>query len=119
MLDGLAITAQVAGNCHYRKIWLDLAESVKEGSTLSERLSDSKLIPRTVCQMIAAGERTGKLSLVMNRVSKFYEDELKVSVKTVTSMVEPLMIIIMGAVVGGIAMALLLPIFSISKVIAH
>jgi len=118
MLDGLSITAQVAGNYFYQKIWLDLAESVKEGATLSAELAGCALIPRTVGQMIAAGERTGKLSLVMNRVADFYEEQLKVSVKTVTSMIEPLMIIVMGILIGGIAMALLLPIFSISKVIA-
>jgi len=118
MLDGLSITAQVAGNHFYRKVWLDLAESVKEGATLSAELAGCELIPRTVSQMIAAGERTGKLSLVMNRVADFCEEQLKVSVKTVTTMIEPLMIIVMGIVIGGIAMALLLPIFSISKVVA-
>ncbi len=118
MLEGLAITSQVAGNYHYAKIWISLAEGVKQGETLSEQLYQQDLIPRSISQMIAAGERTGQLETVMNRVAKFCEDELKISVKTVTSMIEPLMVIVMGIIVGGIAMALLLPIFSISKVIS-
>lgn len=118
MLDGLSITAQVAGNRHYEKIWLDLAEGVREGQTLSDQLFQCKLVPRTVTQMIAAGEKTGQLEVVMNRVAGFCEDELEISIKTVTSLIEPLMIIIMGLVVGGIAMALLLPILSMSRVVA-
>ncbi len=119
MLEGLSITAQVAGNRHYERIWLDLAEGVKEGRTLSDQLFQCELVPRTVSQMIAAGEKTGQLEAVMNRVAGFCEDELEVSIKTVTSLIEPLMIIIMGVMVGGIAMALLLPIFSMSRVVAQ
>ena len=78
-----------------------------------------KLVPRTVTQMISAGEKTGKLGVVMNRVASFCEEDLSISVKTVTMMIEPMMIIVMGLLVGGIAMALLLPIFSISRVVAH
>lgn len=119
MLDGLSITAQASGNKCYEKVWLELADGVKEGATLSDQLYQCKLIPRTVTQMIAAGERTGQLETVMNRVAKFCEDELKVSVKTITSLIEPAMIIFMGFVVGGIALALLLPVLRISSVIAH
>jgi type IV pilus assembly protein PilC len=119
MLDGLAITAEVAGNHFYAKIWTDVADRVREGSTLSEQLMKSTLIPRTVTQMVSAGERTGKLATVMNRAATFCEDDLRVAVKTLTQMIEPIMIIIMGAIIGGIAMALLLPIFTISKVMAH
>lgn len=119
MLEGLQITAEVAGNHFYKKIWKDVAEKIKEGSSVSEELYGCKLIPRTITQMIAAGERTGKLEKVMNRVAEFCEADLKVAIKSLTSMIEPIMIIVMGLIVGGIAMALLLPIFSIAKVVAH
>jgi len=69
--------------------------------------------------MISAGERTGRMSIVTNRVAGFCEDALKVSIKTITDMIEPAMIVVMGLLVGGIAMALLLPVFSISRVVAH
>ena len=119
ILEGLEITARVAGNRQYSDIWLDLSEKVTEGGTLAENLYGYKLIPATIAQMIDAGERTGKLGMVMNRMAAFCEDDLKVAVKAATSMIEPIMIIVMGLLVGGIAMALLLPVFSLSKVVSH
>ena len=119
MLEGLDITSHVAGNQCYARIWSDLADRVREGSTLSEPLYSCPLVPRMVAQMIAAGEQTGQLGKVMNRVARFCEEDLKVAVKTTTQMIEPLMIIVMGFIVGGIAIALLLPVFRISKIIAH
>ncbi|NLW87355.1 MAG: type II secretion system F family protein [Planctomycetes bacterium] len=118
MLDGLLITAQSSGNLLYEKLWLDLCDSVKEGSSLSDELAKCDLVPRTITQMISAGERTGRLGDVMVRIAVFCEDDLKVAVKTITTMIEPVMIIVMGLLVGGIAMALLLPVFSVSKIMA-
>jgi type IV pilus assembly protein PilC len=66
-------------------------------------------------QMISTGESTGKLDIVLERVSGYYDQEVESSIKTVTSMLEPIMITVMGGVVGGIAMSLLLPIFSLSR----
>jgi type IV pilus assembly protein PilC len=103
----------------FAAIWRNLADKAKQGSTLAEHLYSCDLIPRTISQMIEAGERTGRLGQVMNRVAEFCESDMKVAVKTMTNMIEPIMIIVMGLLVGGIAMALLLPIFSISKVVAH
>jgi type IV pilus assembly protein PilC len=119
MLEGIHITAQVSGNHFYSKIWADLGDRVRKGGTISEELAACPLMPRTIAQMVSAGEKTGKLSHVMNRVAQFCEDELRVTIKTITSLIEPTMIIIMGFVVGGIALALLLPVFSISKVVAN
>lgn len=119
ILEGLDITAQVAGNSEYEKVWRGLAERVKEGGTLSDNLFECSLVPPTIAQMVDAGERTGKLGMVMNRVAAYCEADLKVAVKAMTSMIEPIMIIVMGILVGGIAMALLLPVFSLSKVVSH
>jgi len=119
VLDGLAITAQVAGNHCYGRVWESLARGVEQGASLSEGLFRSRLIPRTIAQMVSAGERTGRLGMVMNRVAGFCEDDLKVAVRTLTNLIEPAMIVIMGLVVGGIAMALMLPVFSISKVLTQ
>jgi len=69
--------------------------------------------------MISAGERTGRLGAVLNRVAGFCEDDLSVAIKTATSMIEPVMVIVMGIIVGGVAISLLLPVFSLSKVMAH
>jgi type IV pilus assembly protein PilC len=119
VLDLLAITAQVAGNRLYAAVWNSVAQGVQQGSSLSEGLIRHRLIPRTVTQMISAGEKTGRLAMVMDRVAGFCESDLRVAVKTVTNMIEPIMIIVMGLVIGAIAMALLLPVFTISKVVAH
>ena len=119
MLEGLAITAKAAGNHFFARIWLDLADSVQEGGNLADSLSACPLMPGTTTQMISAGERTGKLAPVMDRIAGFCEEDLKVAIKAITMMIEPVMIIVMGLLIGGIAMALLLPVFSISKVVAH
>jgi len=119
VLEGLEISARVAGNYHYSRLWKDLAAHVKQGSTLADHLYSCRLIPCTLAQMVEAGERTGRLAMVMNRIAQFCEDDLKVAVKTLTNMIEPVMIIVMGLIVGGIAMALLLPVFSLSKIVAH
>ncbi|MBS3735078.1 MAG: type II secretion system F family protein [Phycisphaerae bacterium] len=116
MLEGLEITGMVAGNLFYRRVWLDLGERVKEGSGLAEPLRECDLIPGTVAQMVSAGERTGRLGDVMNRVAEFCEDDLRSAVRAISSIIEPIMIIIMGGLIGSIALALLLPIFNVSKI---
>jgi type IV pilus assembly protein PilC len=117
LLDGLEITAQVAGNRHFSNIWSAVAEQAKEGTSLSAELAEHPLIPSTVTHMIAAGEKSGQLAKVMDRVAQFCEEDVKMAVKSVTSLVEPAMIIVMGIIIGGIAMALLLPVFSMSKLV--
>ncbi|MEI7835577.1 MAG: type II secretion system F family protein [Planctomycetota bacterium] len=118
VLEGLEITARVAGNYAYSKMWRNMSDGVREGQSLAGQLFQERLVPATISQMIDAGERTGRMSLVMDRVAKFCEDDLRNSIESLTSLIEPAMIIIMGGVIGGIAMALLLPVFSISKVMA-
>ncbi len=117
LLEGLEITAAVAGNRHFASIWNAVAEQAKEGSGLAEELAHHPLIPGTVVHMVAAGEKTGKLAKVTNRVADFCEEDVKLAVKSVTSLIEPAMIIVMGIIIGGIAMALLLPVFSMSKLL--
>jgi type IV pilus assembly protein PilC len=117
LLDGLEITAGVAGNRHFAEIWNAVAEQAKEGSGLAEELANHPLIPGTVVHMVAAGEKTGKLARVTSRVAEFCEEDVKLAIKSVTRLIEPAMIIVMGIIIGGIAMALLLPVFSMSKLL--
>ncbi len=118
MLDALTITAEVSGNIFFSRIWTALGERIKEGASLSDEMLKRPLIPRSVTQMVAAGEKTGRLGPVMDRLAGFCEQDLEVSIKTVTSFIEPVMIVVMGGIVGGVALALLLPVFSLSKVVA-
>jgi type IV pilus assembly protein PilC len=117
MLDTLAITADISGNQLYRRMWRAVYASVKQGKKISQPLQKSPLLPRAVVQMIAAGEESGKLGETLDNVSKFYSKELKATIKAVTSMIEPLMIVCMGGIVGFIAMSIILPIFKMSQLV--
>jgi len=117
MLDTIAITAEISGNTLYRRMWRAVYTSVKQGKRISMPLNKSPLLPRSVVQMISAGEESGKLGEVLDEVSDFYSRELKSVIKGVTAMIEPLMIVIMGSVVGFIAMSIILPIFKLSSLV--
>ena len=115
MLDALQLSAEVSGNVWYERLWQNVTRDVTEGKQVCESLAGETLFPPMLIQMISAGEQTGKLGPVLERVSNFYDQEVETSLKTVTSLIEPLMITVMGGVVGGIALALMLPIFQLSK----
>jgi type IV pilus assembly protein PilC len=117
MLDTIAITADISGNIIYKRMWRGVYSAVKQGKKISQPLQKNALLPRAVIQMISAGEESGKLGEVLDEVSDFYSKELKVVIKTVTSMIEPLMIVLMGSIVGFIAMSIILPIFKLSSLV--
>lgn len=119
MLEAVGITRALSSNHHFARLWANVAERLQHGEALSKPLEGSDLMPRPVIQMIKAGETSGQLGTVLDRLCDFLDNDLRKSIKTTTQMIEPLMIGIMGFIVGGIAIALLLPIMSISKVIAH
>jgi type IV pilus assembly protein PilC len=117
MLDTIAITGDISGNRLYRSMWRSVYSNVKQGRKITAPLQKTKLLPRAVSQMIAAGEESGKLGEVLDEVSAYYSKQLKEHIKAVTAMIEPVMIIVMGSVVGFIAMAIILPIFKMSSVV--
>ena len=115
MLDALKLCGEVAGNYQYEMLWQKVRDEVTAGRRICEVLQGTPLIPPVLIQMIASGEETGKLDYVLERVSSYYDREVEMAIKTATSLIEPIMIAAMGVVVGGIGMALLLPIFSLSR----
>lgn len=117
MLDTLSITSEISGNTLYKRMWRAVYQAVKQGKKISAPLNKSPLLPRSVVQMIAAGEESGKLGEVLDEVSEFYARELKNVIKSVTAMIEPLMIVLMGSIVGFIAMSIILPIFKLSQIV--
>ena len=117
MISALEVTSNISGNRYYHALWSDVGEGVKEGRRINEILYGTKLLPMPVIQMIAAGEESGKLGDVLEEISEYYDRVLHDAVKTFTSLLEPAMIIFMGAVVGFIAMAIILPIFKMSSVV--
>ena len=90
-------------------------ENIKEGERMSQRLGEGGLFPPMVVSMVSVGEETGSLETTLERIAKAYEGETDRAMRTLTTMIEPMMILIMGAVVGFIVMAMILPIFQISS----
>lgn len=117
MLDTIAITGDISGNRLYRGMWKSVYSSVKQGKKVTAPLRKTKLLPMSVVQMVAAGEDSGKLGEVLDEVSEYYHKRLREAIKTVTGLIEPIMIIVMGTVVGFIAMAIILPIFKMSAIV--
>jgi len=117
MLDTLAITGDISGNVFYRGLWRNVHGAVKQGKQISSELLRTTLLPRSVVQMVSAGEESGKLGEVLDEISTYYAKQLREAIKTVTSMIEPIMIVFMGSIVGFIAMAIILPIFKMSSLV--
>jgi type IV pilus assembly protein PilC len=117
ILNTLSITAHIAGNALYKDMWLGVYEEVRQGKKIASSLSRYTLMPSSVVQMIRSGEESGNMADVLRDVSTFYARELKTVIKTVTSMIEPIMIVCMGVLVGFIAMSIILPIFKMSSLV--
>jgi type IV pilus assembly protein PilC len=115
VLDALRLCAEVSNNCYYERLWLHVLEQVTSGKQICEGLVDNPLFPPMLVQMISTGEETGKLDRVLEKVSTYYDQEVDSAIKTATGLIEPIMITVMGIVVGGIAMSLMMPIFSLSR----
>jgi len=118
LLDIIAICRGVTSNYYYDILWSNMEQGVRDGLQISDAVFRCEFIPKNIASMVNSGERSGRLADVMERIALFSEEELDAAVKHVTSLIEPLMIVLMGVIVGGVAMALLLPIFSMGKVMA-
>ncbi len=117
ILNTISITAHISGNALYKDMWLGVYEEVRQGKKIASSLSRYTLMPSSVVQMIRSGEESGNMADVLRDVSSYYGRELKTVIKTVTSMIEPLMIVLMGCLVGFIAMSIILPIFKMSNLV--
>lgn len=115
LLEVIKILRSVTGNTQYGPLWDELEERVNRGQDMSAAFLKSELVPRPVSAMINAGERSGRLCETLDHAAAFAEEELDSAIKAATSLIEPIMILGMGIVVGGIAAAMLLPIFGLSK----
>jgi type IV pilus assembly protein PilC len=122
LLETLHTVGSACDNGYFEQFWSETCDKVEAGFQLSEAISftsHSELVPPAVIQMIRAGEKSGNLGSVCEKLSEFYDKKLKSSIKAVISLIEPLMIIVMGIIIGTIAIALLLPIFQISTIVGH
>ncbi|NLX22737.1 MAG: type II secretion system F family protein [Phycisphaerae bacterium] len=119
VLEAVPITRDVVGNRLFGRIFDDACRRMESGDQLSAALLNAPYIPRNVWQMLRAGERTGKLGPTMDRIAELCEADLRNSIRTITQFIEPAMIAFLGIMIGGIAIAVLMPIFQISKIMAH
>ncbi|MHC4662580.1 MAG: type II secretion system F family protein [Planctomycetota bacterium] len=115
ILGALEIVANTAGNRIVRDAVLEASESVRQGEPLGTPLAKSKVFPPMVTRMISIGERSGSLESLLEKISEFYDNEVSATVDALTSLIEPLMIGVMGFIVGGIVMAVFLPIFKMGQ----
>lgn len=112
IMDGLEIVANVAGNRVVSEDLLRVRTAISEGKTIVEPLRESKVFPNMVTQMIGVGEQTGALDSMLGKIADFYEEEVDEAVAALTSLIEPLLMVFLGVTVGGLAIAMYLPIFS-------
>ena len=119
LLESVRIVRGVTQNVLWLELWEKVEQAMTSGKPVSSVVCASNLIPASAAQMISAGERTGRLPEVLERISATQEIELDETIRTATQMIEPAMVVFMGVTIGGLALALLLPIFSISNVLSH
>lgn len=118
LTECVATARELCGNIYFNRLWQRVEDQLHMGKQLSEPLFQSDLVPRSFAQMIRSAERSGKLAEVMEQVATYSEQELKEKITGLTKYIEPAMIMGMGVIIGSVALALLLPIFTISKVMA-
>ena len=113
ILDALNITAKTSGNMVLQKAIKKSMVSIAEGETITQPLKDSGVFPPMVTQMISVGEKTGGMDEMLSKIADFYDEEVDAAVAALTSIIEPVVIVFMGAIIGGILIAMYLPMFDI------
>lgn len=117
IVDGLEIVAASSGNKIIEEEILKVRDAITEGKNMTEPLKDSKVFPPLVVQMIEVGEQTGALDTMLNKIADFYESEVDSAVEGITAMIEPLIVVFLGVVVGGLLIAMYLPIFKLGQTV--
>ena len=114
ILDALEIVARTSGNVILEEVIFEVRASIAEGQTIAEPLSENDIFPGMVVQMISVGEATGALDTMLEKIADFYDDEVDAAVSALTSMLEPLLMLFLGGSIGGLVIAMYLPIFSMA-----
>jgi len=119
ILDGLEVVASTAGNSVVEKAIRNARLSISEGRPVAEPLAETRVFPPMVTQMISVGEATGALDTMLGKIADFYDDEVDAAVGSLTSMLEPLLILFLGVTIGGLLVAMYLPIFQLADVVGR
>jgi type IV pilus assembly protein PilC len=113
ILEGLDITARTSGNAVIESAIAKTRKEVEAGRSLVEPLKETDVFPGMVTQMIGVGEQTGAMDTMLQKIADFYEDEVDVAVKDMLTAIEPIMIVVLGVIVGGVVISMYLPLFSL------
>jgi len=119
ILEGLDITAKTAGNAVVEKALMKVRKSLEEGKSLTEPLKESEVFPGMMTQMISVGEQTSAMDAMLQKIADFYEEEVDAAVKDLLTALEPIMIVFLGLVVGGVVVSMYLPLFSLIGKLAN
>jgi len=117
ILDALDIVSKTAGNKTIERALVSVRSGITEGRTMADPLEESGVFPSMVCQMISVGESTGALDSMLDKIADFYDDEVDQAVENLTSAIEPVMMVFMGIIIGGLVIAMYLPIFTMAGAI--
>ncbi len=117
ILEALDIVAKTAGNKSIEKAIYDVRSGIAEGRTMADPLAESNVFPPMVCQMISVGESTGALDAMLEKIADFYDEEVDQAVENLTSLIEPFMLVFLGVTIGGLVVAMYLPIFKMAGAI--
>jgi type IV pilus assembly protein PilC len=117
ILEGLTIVSKTSGNVVVENALLKTRQSISEGRSIAEPLAETGIFPPMVIQMISVGEATGALDSMLSKIANFYDDEIDVAVDSMTALLEPVMMVFLGGVVGGMIIAMYLPIFKLASVV--
>jgi len=117
ILEGLSIVSKTAGNVVIEAALVKTRQSISEGRTIAEPLMETGIFPAMVVQMIAVGEATGALDTMLGKIADFYDDEVDAAVEAMTALLEPVMMVFLGGIVGGMIIAMYLPIFKMASVV--
>jgi len=115
ILDALDIVAKTAGNKVIEKAIYDVRYGIAEGRTMADPLLETGVFPAMVCQMISVGESTGAIDAMLGKIADFYDDEVDQAVENLTAAIEPMMMVFLGVVIGGLVVAMYLPIFKMAS----
>ena len=119
ILEALDIVAKTSGNRTIEKAIYDVRSGIAEGRTMADPLQESGVFPAMVCQMIGVGESTGALDAMLEKIADFYDEEVDQAVENMTALIEPFMLVFLGATIGGLVVAMYLPIFKMAGAISH
>jgi len=117
IIDSMEIVAKTSGNAVVEEAIMGAISSIKGGESISKPLGDADVFPPMVIQMIAVGEQTGALDAMLAKIADFYDEEVDTAVASLTSLMEPLIMVFLGAIIGGVVVAMYLPIFKLAATI--